>query len=154
MIKLDLSKYHSELKFSESGGKRYVFDPIRKSNFIVQQEELVRQSWIQYLLISCKIREASLSVEKQVVVNKLKKRIDLVYYSKGNPLVLFEFKSFNISINQNAAQQVANYNLQLKVPYIVISNGLDHFAFFVDFEKQTTTPLNDFSFLSELNTQG
>ena len=132
MINLDLAKYHQFLKMVVIGKKRMVFDPIRKSDFIIQPEELVRQSWIQFVLKECGVSESMISVERKLKLFKLNKRFDMVIYKKANPFVLFEFKSFTQVIDDQVTQQIANYNITLKVPYLVISNGIQHFAFQVD----------------------
>jgi len=148
MIDLDLAHYHQFLKMVTIGKKRFVFDPIRKSDFVIQPEELVRQSWIQFLLRDCSVPESTISVERQIKLNKLKKRFDMVIYKKAIPHILFEFKSFNQIIDEQVTQQIANYNMTLKVPYLVISNGLQHHAFSVNHELKTTNALNNLDFLN------
>ncbi len=147
MINLDLAKYHQYLKMIVIGKKRMVFDPIRKSNFIIQPEELVRQSWIQFILKDCGIPESMISVERKIKLFKLNKRFDMVIYQKADPYVLFEFKSFTQVIDNHVTQQIASYNMTLKVPYLVISNGIQHFAFKVDHELRATTELDNLDFL-------
>jgi hypothetical protein len=129
------------------GKKRMVFDPIRKSDFIIQPEELVRQSWIQFILKDCGISESMISVERKLKLFKLNKRFDMVIYQKAKPYVLFEFKSFTQVIDDKVTQQIASYNMTLKVPYLVISNGIQHFAFEVDHELRTTVELDNLDFL-------
>lgn len=147
MIELDLSEFHASLKIKTEDKKHLLFDPVRKSYFVVQPEELVRQSWIHYLNQSQNIPFSNLSVEKQIQVGELKKRFDLVLYNKATPFVLFEFKSFNVKITEDSCMQVATYNLDLKVPYIVISNGIEHFAYHIDFESKVAKPLDTLGFL-------
>jgi len=142
-----LEKYHGSLKFSEEGDQRMVFDPIRKKYYSVQPEELVRQSWIIYLTEARGISTASIGVEKQFKHNGLNRRFDLVIYRKGVPYALFEFKSFNKPVKSDAAYQVAYYNLGLNVPYIIISNGITHHAFEIDFDAKACQALSDLSFL-------
>jgi len=147
LISLDLSEYHAFLKIKEEDDKHLLFDPVRKSYFLVQPEELVRQSWIHFLRQENNVSFSNLSVEKQIIVGQQKKRFDLVLYQKAEPHVLFEFKSFNIQINEDTCMQVANYNIELKVPFIVISNGIEHFAYRVNFEEKVVEPLHNLSFL-------
>jgi len=147
LIPLDLSQYHQFLNIKREKTKQVFFDPVRRDYFIVQPEELVRQSWIHYLNQEHKIQFKSLAVEKQITVGTLKKRFDLVYYLKGQALVLFEFKSFNVNINSDTCFQIASYNTDLKVPYLVISNGINHFAYKIEFENSRVSVLNDLSFL-------
>lgn len=140
MLDLDLSVYHSDLKIKTEGERRMIYDPIRKSYFVIAPEEIVRQCWLLHLY-KCGISYTSLSVEKMIKVGEMNKRFDLVLYVKGVPKVLFEFKSYDIPINESTCRQAASYNLKLKVPYIVLSNGIDHYAFNIDFEKNDVTQL-------------
>ena len=123
-MKLDLSDYHPFLKIVKKGKDRYIFDPIRKDYYVLGPEELVRQSWIQFLINNLNISSAALSVEKQIRIFDGVKRFDLVYFNKGKAEILFEFKSFNVNITDATCHQVSAYNFELKVPYIVISNEI------------------------------
>ncbi len=145
---LDLSKYHEFLKIEKRASERYIFDPIRKDYLLVQPEELVRQSWVQYLIRERNISAASIAVEKQIKLFNEAKRFDLLLYSKGIPQILFEFKSFKTKITESTCQQVAAYNFELKVPYIIISNGLKHLAYAVNFEDHSIEEINHFPDLS------
>lgn len=150
MIKLDLASYHKYLQIKKVGKKVLIYDPIRKKEFVLQPEEMVRQSWVQFLFKTYEIPSRTISVERQLKLNTLNKRFDMVIYKKGVPHVLFEFKSFNQQIDNAVCQQVATYNMILKVPYLVLSNGIDHFAFSVDFDTKTTIQLADLTFLGEI----
>jgi len=77
MIDLDISSYHSALSISEKDGKRYIFDPVRKAQFVVQPEELVRQTWIQYLHHEHEVSFAALGVEKKITIQEVSRYIVL-----------------------------------------------------------------------------
>ncbi|MBT8228888.1 MAG: type I restriction enzyme HsdR N-terminal domain-containing protein [Bacteroidia bacterium] len=143
-MKIDLSTYHQYLKIERRARERYIFDPIRKKFFIVRPEELVRQSWIQYLLHEKEISPSSIAVEKQVKVFGDQKRFDLLLYMKGKPRILFEFKSFKAAITEQVCRQIAVYNMELKVPLLLISNGLVHHMFKVDFTSGNIEELSEF----------
>jgi len=147
MIAIDLSEFHQHLKLKTEDGRQLLFDPVRKNYFVVQPEELVRQSWVHLINKKFEVPFSNLSVERQIKVSGLNKRFDLVLYQKGQAHVLFEFKSFNYKINQNTCMQVANYNFELMVPYIVISNGIEHFAYLVNFHEKSIKALDNLSFL-------
>ena len=152
MIEIDLQAYHSHIEIRKKGNKKYLFDPVRKKELIVQPEELVRQSWIYYLHHEHSISMASLSVEKKIKVGQFSRRYDLIAYQKGTPKVLFEFKSFNVSITDKACRQIASYNLTLSVQYLVISNGITHFAYHLDHETNEIRSLSNLTFISECRT--
>lgn len=147
MIDLNLEKYHEQLIFKEEEGHRYIFDPVRKKYVKVQPEELVRQSWITCLMIDYRISASVLAVEKALKVNTLSRRFDLVLYKRAHAHVLFEFKSFDQSLTSSAAFQAAQYNLVLQVPYVIISNGISHYAFHIDHHAKSTEATKNLSFL-------
>lgn len=149
MLKLDLQPYHQYLKFLDKDDGRYILDPVRKEYYKVQPEELVRQSWIQFLIRNFDIEKSSLGVEKQFRLIRQNRRFDLVLYRKAKAFVLFEFKSFTKAIRDEAVYQAAQYNIELQVPYIVISNGIEHHAFHIDFEKRQHKSLGDLYFLEK-----
>lgn len=134
-MELDLSAYHSLLKISSENKVKYIYDPVRKKQLVLQPEELVRQSWIQYLHVEHQVAYAALAVEKQISEGKFSSRFDLLYYKKGRPKILFEFKSYQKALDQSNCLQIANYNMKLKVPYMVLSNGIEHLVYQSDFEK-------------------
>lgn len=147
MINLKLHSFHEFLSFREENGERMIFDPVRKNYYKVQPEELVRQTWIQFLAIEYRINTSSLGVEKQFKGKLQNRRFDLVLYRKGEAFTLFEFKSFNQPLNQQTALQAASYNLELQVPYTIISNGLEHYAFHTDFVNKKCTAQQHLDFL-------
>ncbi len=146
MLNIDLSEYHQFLDITTSDNKQYIFDPIRKRKFVLLPEEMVRQTWICYLNRVHGIAYASLGVEKQIITSGMSKRYDLVYYRKGKPHLLFEFKSFKIKLSDQTAFQAADYNMALRVPYMVLSNGLSSFLYEIDFENKKVREIADFRF--------
>ena len=53
------------------------------------------------------------------------KRADAVVYTKDlQPLVLIEFKAETVPLTQKTLDQAAVYNRQLRVPYLILHNGL------------------------------
>lgn len=143
MLDLDLSPFQQHLELSTQDKINYVFDPVRKRRLIVQPEELVRQVWIKYLHLEYKVAFASLAVEKQLKEGQILHRYDLVFYKKGIPHILFEFKSFNTQLDYNSCLQIANYNKQLRVPYLVLSNGVRHHVFEANQHAQTIFEINE-----------
>ncbi|CAZ98632.1 Conserved hypothetical protein [Zobellia galactanivorans] len=84
------------------------------------------------------------NVEKQLVVNNIKKRYDVVVFnSDGSIRILVECKAPEITIDQTTFDQIARYNLELKADYLMVTNGLDHFYCRMDFESEKYTFLRD-----------
>lgn len=137
MSKPDLYKYKSKLKISKIEGKTRIYDPIRKKYLILQPEELVRQLYLQYLINEIGLSPKLIQVEKQIKVGDLVKRYDLICYNNHHkPHVLVECKSYNISLDEKVFSQISIYNLALKIPYLVVTNGESVINFKIDFTSK------------------
>ena len=166
MIALDLLQFKPFLKSKRENGKQLIFCPIRKKFLILQPEELVRQLLIVYLMEEKKYPKSKIAVEKSLKINGLEHRFDLLIYDKKNlPFLLVECKapeiniekSFSwmnilsdaevtkseININRNPFEQAAQYNFQLKVPYLLITNGISTFLSKMDYDNQSSEFLNE-----------
>ena len=103
----------------------------------ITPEELVRQQLIYFLIHEVKIPSGKIAVEKQIDVNGLKKRFDiLVYDNDSKPLVLAECKAPQIKITSDVFSQIANYNISIRVKYLLVCNGIDIHFFEIDFDKK------------------
>ncbi len=122
-----------------------LFDPVRRRNVRVNPEEVVRQLWILYMLDVLHINSKLIAVERSVKINGTKRRFDLMIFNKStDPILLAEFKAPGVIINQAVFDQIGHYNMQLNVPYSLVSNGSQHYCFTVDEEEK------GFVFLTEL----
>ena len=143
MQRLNLPEY--PLRIKNENGKTMIFDEIRKKFVVLTPEEWVRQNFIQFLINEKNYPPALMAVEKQLIINSLSRRFDLLAYNrKGEPFLIAEFKAPDVNIAQETFDQAVRYNMALKVKYIVISNGMQHFACEIDYEKK------DFTFLKEI----
>jgi hypothetical protein len=85
-----------------------------------------------------------MKVEKEILVNNLKKRFDIVTYNaSGEMKVLIECKAARIELDASVFDQAARYNLSLKVPYLVITNGMKHYCAEVSVESKSISYLNN-----------
>ena len=113
--------------------EEFVLCKSRKRNIKLTPEEYVRQHWLHYLVMGNIYSPQLTAVEREFTINKRKKRFDiLVFDTKGKPFVLFELKEPNVVINQKVFDQTFGYNLALQCPYLVLSNGVQHFMYAVD----------------------
>lgn len=135
---IDLLKLQPALKLSRNNrGFTLVFDPLRKKYIRTTPEEIVRQLWIIYLLEVEKLNSKLIAVERAFKIQSQIRRFDLVVFDKStHPVLLAEFKGPAINIYQAAFDQIARYNMQLNVPYSLLSNGTKHFCFQIDETKQ------------------
>ena len=83
-------------------------------------------------------------VEKEFKYNKLSKRADIVVCDRtGAPLLMAECKSADVEITQSVFDQAMRYNLIMDVKIMVLSNGITHFCFQLDNEKQSYIALTE-----------
>jgi len=146
-MELNFPKYDLDLK--KEGDKVLIFDPIRKKHLIAGPEEIVRQYLIRYLIYEKNYPASRIKVEQGVKLFELQKRIDLVVYNKDfEAILLVECKAPEVPINQKVLDQIGRYNLAMKVPFLLVTNGLNHFNYKIDFKH------NSFEALSEIPLYG
>ena len=144
-IKLDLLAFKDHINVKKDGNQTLVFDPIRKKHLVLAPEELVRQVFIQYLIQEKQFPKSRMGVEKGLKVIDLDKRYDLLIYDeKFQPFLLVECKAPQVDITEKAFEQIARYNLTLKVKYLIVTNGIKTFCCEIDFETK------QFSFLDKI----
>ena len=121
-----------------------VFDEVRKKYFKLTPEEWVRQNFIHYLNKEKNYPFGLMQVEKKVQYNSLKTRADIVIYNReGMPIVIVECKAPNVKIMQDAFNQIAKYNYKLRVKYLVVTNGMQHFCCEMDYKNNKINFLQD-----------
>jgi type I site-specific restriction endonuclease len=125
-MQLNLPAFEHRIKNSEKG--KMIFDPVRNKYVALTPEEWVRQNFLQYLIQVKKMPKTLIRVEMSLELNGLAKRSDIVVHNRlGTPLLAVECKASTVNITQSVFEQLARYNLQLNVPYLVVTNGLTHF---------------------------
>jgi len=133
-----------EYRFKSTENKVSIFDVIRKKFIILQPEEWVRQHCIHYLIKVKKFPLSLINVEKELIINGLKKRYDIVVYnSDGSIHLIVECKSYKVEINQNTFDQIARYNLTLDANYLMVTNGINHYYCQMNMEEERYAFLRD-----------
>ena len=118
-----------------TGNNKEFFDPVRKKWVPATPEEEVRQQFIQFLLTVTNIPASHLSVEREIAVNGLSRRYDLVVFDgEGKPWMVVECKAPHVKLTQEVMEQAGRYNRTLQAPLIGITNGKENKFFRVDFE--------------------
>ena len=136
MKPLQFPDFKFRLKNSEN--KTAIFDIIRKKFIILTPEEWVRQHVVHFLIVEKKYPKSHINVEKQLTVNNLTKRYDIVVFNTdGSLFLLVECKAPEIKITQATFDQIARYNMTLKANYLMVTNGLNHYYCKMDFEQET-----------------
>lgn len=138
---LNLPTYKFKIKNTKN--KYTIFDIVRKKYVSLTPEEWVRQHFIHYLIKEKKYPISLIAIEKQLTINNLTKRTDiLVFNLKGTPEIIVECKAPSIKITQHTFDQIARYNLKLNANYLIVSNGLKHYYCEMDFFKEEYIFLN------------
>ncbi len=137
-LQLDFLQFQPNLKIKKEGKQRLLFCTIRKKYLVLQPEELVRQLTIQYLIKDSAYNKNNIHVERGLTVNGLYRRTDIIIYDKDvQPYLLVECKRPKVKITQAVFDQIARYNLTLKVKYLLVTNGIDTFCCEMDYEAQS-----------------
>lgn len=132
MQKLNLPEY--SFKTRTEGNKLFIFDSLRKKYVRLTPEEWVRQNFVQFLISELKYSPPLIAVETGVRVNENQQRADLIVFDRrGNPVLVAEFKAPEVKISQQTFDQIVRYNMPLKVKFLVVSNGLQHYCCAVDY---------------------
>jgi len=142
MLKLNLPEY--SFRFKNAEGKDFIFDSFRKKYVRLTPEEWVRQNFLQFLVTEKKYSPSLLTIEALVNINGNPQRTDLIVFDRsGNPILVAEFKAPEIKISQQTFDQIARYNMQLKVNFLIVSNGLVHYCCKINHAEKTYAFLTD-----------
>lgn len=148
MVALNLPRYNFKIKFQKN--KQQIFDEVRKKYVVLTPEEWVRQHFIRFLIHEKKYPASRMAVEYALNYNTLSKRGDIVIFGKNAlPHIIVECKAPAVQLSQEVFDQAARYNFILRVNYLIITNGLQHFCCEMDYEKNTFRFLPDLPVYTE-----
>lgn len=113
-----------DFRIQATDGQEMIFDPFRKKYVVLTPEEWVRQNFLNYLVKSLEYPGALMSIEKEMHLGELRKRCDIVIYSReAAPWMIVECKEMGVPLGMPVLEQIVRYNMALPVPYLVITNG-------------------------------
>lgn len=122
MVKIEYA--HELPKVRLADNLEEIFCIIRKRWLILTPEEWVRQNFLHHLINTLHFPASLIAVEKTLVLAELKKRFDIVIYTNSaEPYIIVECKEMNIPLTENVLDQVMRYNIPLRAPYLIITNG-------------------------------
>lgn len=128
-----------------------VFDPIRRRWVALTPEEWVRQHFINHLVRDKDCPASLISVERSLQLNEMAKRADILLHdSSASPIALVECKAPSVKIGQGALEQAARYNIIFKVPYLLVTNGRQHYAFHIDHQQKAAQQLKGIPSFGEM----
>lgn len=143
-MKADLLKYRDRLKIKNLESGNLIWDLIRKKYLVLTPEELVRQLCLSFLINQGQYPKEKINVEKGLLISGRQYRYDLlVYNSKLQPFLLVECKAPSVKLTDLTFQQISNYNRELKVPYLLITNGPQLSIVHINWDTKTFEFLND-----------
>lgn len=130
---------------------REVWDMVRNKWVALTPEEFVRQHAVHFFIHDLKFPKGRTGVETEVVFHGMKRRADMVLYTReALPLLIAEFKAPTVKIDDAVLSQTLRYNSVLKAPWLFISNGHEHALCEVNVEKGTgkwLTEISDWKFV-------
>lgn len=144
LLDLELTRFSGGLRTKTAGGKRWIWDDIRRKWLILQPEEMVRQLLVHFFLHDKGVSRNRLAIERGLRVNELDKRCDMLLFAPDlQPWMLVECKAPKVALNQDVLRQIAIYNLPLRVPYLLVCNGPQAYCCHIQFSAETFTFLDD-----------
>ncbi len=142
-MEINLPPY--DIKMREQGGKRQIFDFLRRKYVALTPEEWVRQHFVHFLINHKGYPQGLLANEVELKVGNKKLRCDTLLYNRVlQPQMIIEYKAPHVEITQQVFNQITVYNHLLHVDFLVISNGLQHFCCRMDYDHQS------YAFLQEI----
>ena len=127
MIEFKFEAYNFNIKVEED--KKYIFDIVRRKFVLITPEEWVRQHILWYFIHQLNYPKTLISLEKQIKVNGITKRYDMVVYDRdAKPWMMVECKEFDKKLDDDVLRQLLNYQQQIQCPYGVITNGRQTFC--------------------------
>ena len=143
MLALNLPTF--EVKIKDESTKKSIFDVIRRKYVALTPEEWVRQHFVHYLIEGLGYPQELLANEVEVTLNGMSRRCDTVLYDTNlKARMIVEYKAADVAISQKVFNQIMRYNMVLRVDYLVVSNGLEHYCCKLDYGN------NSYEFLTEI----
>ena len=149
MNELNLPAYDVKLRGTRE--KPEILDFLRKRYVALTPEEWVRQHFVHFLMDVKGYPQGLLANEVELRLGDKSLRCDTLLYGKAmTPRMIIEYKAPHIKIQQKTFDQVVAYNRLLKVDYLVVSNGLEHYCCRMDYERSSYEFLKDIPAYGEL----
>ena len=138
MFDLNLPPFEPQLR--RDGEKVFIYDVVRKKYLVMTPEEWVRQHFVHYLTEHLGYPRSLIRIEGGLTFNQRQKRSDIVVFDRdGKPWMLIECKSPDTKLSQRTVDQAATYNAIHRAPFLVVTNGIVHLYFSIDWERKLTT---------------
>lgn len=151
MLSLNLPAF--DAKIIVRNGKNVIFDSIRRRYVALTPEEWVRQHFVNFLIAHKGYPRELMANEVPITLNGTRKRCDTVLYKRDlSARMIIEYKAPDVEITQAVFNQIMRYNMVLRVEYLVISNGIQHFCCQMDYENNRYNFLQDIPDYPQINS--
>lgn len=142
MLSLNLPVF--DAKINVRNGKNVIFDTIRRRYVALTPEEWVRQHFVHFLIAYKGYPSSLLANEVMIKLNGMNRRCDTVLYRRDlSARMIVEYKAPDVEISQTVFEQISRYNIALKVDYLIVSNGLEHYCCRMNYSRQSYSFLHD-----------
>jgi len=138
MLSLNLPVF--DTKIATRNGKNVIFDVIRRRYVALTPEEWVRQHFVHFLIVHKGYPSSLMANEVLLNLNGTK---TVLYKRDLSARMIVEYKAPHIEITQAVFDQITRYNMVLKVDYLVVSNGMQHYCCRMDYDTQSYSFLSD-----------
>lgn len=151
MLSLNLPAF--DAKIIVKNGKNVIFDSIRRRYVALTPEEWVRQHFVNFLIAHKGYPRELMANEVPITLNGTRKRCDTVLYKRDlSARMIIEYKAPGVDITQAVFNQIMRYNMVLRVEYLVISNGIQHFCCQMDYANNRYNFLQDIPDYHQINS--
>ena len=139
---LNLPNYPKKISYVK--GKPFIFDVARRKKVALTPEEWVRQHFVNYLITEKKYPIGQIANEVTISLNGMTRRCDTIIYNRYlEPVAIVEYKAPNVPITQDVFEQIARYNICLRVDLLIVTNGMEHYCCKMDYEGMTYSYLRE-----------
>ena len=139
-------------KIRTAGAGAQIFDVVRKKYVRLTPEEWVRQHCLHYLMGHLAYPRALMRLERAVWRSGLRHRPDLVVCDRlARPLLLVECKAPGVPLTAKTQEQLVRYNAHCKARLLLMTNGLQHFCWQLDYAGHCSVGLQAIPHFSSLS---
>lgn len=141
-LQLPAQEFHYR---TDAQGREQVYDALRQKYVRLTPEEWVRQHFIQLLIQAQAVPSGLITIEQAFPFQGMTRRADIVAYDRqAQPWLLVECKAPSVPVTQDVFDQAARYNTVVRAPYLIVTNGLDHYCCHIDHANQAYDFLDAF----------
>lgn len=136
MYQLELPTFDAKVRGTRE--KPEIFDFLRRRYVALTPEEWVRQHFTHWLVDHLGYPKGLLGNEIALKCGDKTLRCDSILYDhSARPQMIIEYKAPTVPVTQRVFNQIADYNLLLRVDYLVVSNGLEHYCCHMDYTRHS-----------------